>query len=219
MLLFTLIVVLGSGGGGRGAQASTDAARTRPLSASAAPTGQASALRPGARVGSAVKGGACRPVGLGSGYVNPTAGATLMSERIDQGVDYAGTGVLTALGAARVTYVGRSGTGWPGAFVEYRLLDGPDAGCFVYYAEGITPVAGLRPGETIRAGQTVARIIPGWPTGIEIGWGAGQSTKTEAAATERWTPGKDAEDVATAAGRSFSALIAGLGGPAGRVEG
>ena len=57
-------------------------------------------------------------------YVNPLAGAQVTPERIDQGVDYSGSGPLGAIGDGKVTYVGTSGTGWPGAFVEYQLTDG-----------------------------------------------------------------------------------------------
>jgi hypothetical protein len=89
----------------------------------------------------------------------------------------------------------------------------------VYYAEGIKPAAGMRAGDQIRAGQTLATIIPGWSSGVEIGWGAGVSTKTYAAKRHQWNAARDANSVASAAGKSFSALVAALGGPAGRIEG
>jgi hypothetical protein len=161
----------------------------------------------------------CRP-GVGTvGYANPLADARVRPERIDQGVDYAGSGTLTAIGAASVTYVGSFGTGWPGAFIEYRLLSGTDAGCYVYYAEGVTPVPGLHAGEAIAGGEPVATIIHGYPTGTEVGWGAGGGTKTYAAATGRWTPTDDQDSIASSSGKSFSALIAALGGPPGKIEG
>jgi hypothetical protein len=163
--------------------------------------------------------GTCQPVPRSSGYLNPLERAVVRAERIDQGVDYAGRGSLVSIGSARITYAGTSATGWPGAFIEYRLLEGPDSGCFVYYAEGIEPVRGLHSGQTVRAGQELATIIPGWSSGIELGWGAGKSTKTYAARTHAWTPTDDADDVATNAGKSFSLLIAELGGPPGRIEG
>jgi hypothetical protein len=144
-----------------------------------------------------------------SGYVNPLAHASVTPERIDQGVDYAGTGTLTSIGRARVNYVGITGTGWPGAFIEYRLLDGPDAGRYVYYAEGVRPAGGISVGRIVQAGQAVANLIPGWSTGIEIGWGAGIGTETLAAKLGEHT-------YPTAAGENFSALIASLGGPPGR---
>ncbi len=141
-----------------------------------------------------------------TGYVNPLAHAHVTPERIDAGVDYAGTGSLTALGAGRVTFVGTSGTGWPGAFVEYQLTNGPDAGRFVYYAEGVRPAVSV--GQVVQAGQTVATLIPGWSSGIEIGWGSGVGTQPLAQKLGE-------SSFPTAAGESFSALIASLGGPPG----
>jgi hypothetical protein len=146
-------------------------------------------------------------------YVNPLAHARVTPERIDQGVDYSGSGTLTALGAARVTYVGTSGTGWPGAFVEYRLTSGAYAGRYVYYAEGVSPL--VRVGQTVQAGQAVATMSGG----IEVGWGSGVGTQPLAQAQRQWGSGSDSHNVATPAGRSFSALIASLGGPPGKVEG
>jgi hypothetical protein len=208
---------------GHGAQASASSPHAAKALVPAHPpsaTAGAAAARPrGATFRAVPPAGSCRAVTGASGYVNPVAGDVLIGERIDQGVDYAGTGTLTAIGAARITYVGTSGTGWPGAFIEYRLLDGPDAGCFVYYAEGINPAGGLHAGQTVRAGQVMATIIPGWSTGIELGWGAGKSTKTYAAKSGKWSATDDADSVASSAGKSFSALIAGLGGPRGKVEG
>jgi hypothetical protein len=215
LVVTVIMVTVGGLVDGHGAQASADASRARSgrPHVTALPPSRGSNRAP-ARVA-----GTCRPVPNSTGYVNPVAGDVLVSERIDQGVDYAGSGTLTAIGRARITYVGTGETGWPGAFIEYRLLTGPDTGCFVYYAEGLTPAAGLRPGQRVRAGQVLANIIPGWATGIELGWGAGVSTKTYAEKTGRWTATDDADSVASAAGKSFSSLIAGLGGPAGRVEG
>jgi hypothetical protein len=163
--------------------------------------------------------GTCQPAGGSSGYVNPLARAVVTGERIDQGVDYAGTGTLASLGAAKVTYVATSDTGWPGAFIEYRLSDGPDRGCYVYYAEGVNPMPGLRVGARVRAGQAIATIIPGWASGVELGWGAGSSTRTYAAKMRQWSARKDSDSIASAAGKSFSSTVAALGGPAGKVEG
>jgi hypothetical protein len=163
--------------------------------------------------------GTCRPTVSPTGYVNPLLGARVTPERIDQGVDYAGTGTLGAIGAARVTHVATSGTGWPGAFIEYRLLNGADAGCYVYYAEGVSPAPGVRVGTTLAAGQPVARLLSGWESGIEIGWGIGKSTETYARKMHQWTYMNEEESAPSAAGRSFSALIAALGGPPGKIEG
>jgi hypothetical protein len=153
------------------------------------------------------------------GYANPLAGAVVKPERIDQGVDYAGSGTLAAIGTGRVTYLATLGSGWPGAFIEYQLLDGADAGCYVYYAEGVIAADGLHVGQTVSAGQPLATIIPKYPNGIELGWGAGTATKAYAKVAGQWNATDDQDNVASAAGRSFSALIAALGGPPGKVEG
>jgi hypothetical protein len=152
-----------------------------------------------------------------AGYVNPLAGAIVKPERIDQGVDYAGVGKLAAIGTARITELAAY-EGWPGMFIEYRLLEGADAGCYVYYAEGVTPANGLHVGQTVSAGQPIATIIPVYPTGIELGWGAGSGTKAYALVARQWTAADDQDNVASAAGKSFSSMIAALGGPPGKVE-
>jgi hypothetical protein len=149
-----------------------------------------------------------------SGYVNPLAGAQVRPERIDQGVDYAGSGTLGALGPGVVTQVQQSGSGWEGGgFVEYKLTAGPYAGRYVFYAEGINPTVSV--GQTLTPGQPVATIIPGSSHGIEIGWGSGQGESAYAGAEG----GGYSEGQMTAAGKAFSDLIASLGGPAGLTEG
>lgn len=169
--------------------------------------------------GAGVNGTATCPLANSSStYVNPLAGAAVVAKRIDQGVDYAGSGMLTAIGAASVTSIAMSDTGWPGAFIEYRLLVGPDDGCFVYYAEGVSPADGLYAGETVRAGQPIATIVPDNASGIEVGWGAGDGTKSYAAETGDWDATHETDNIPTAAGENFSALIASLGGPPGKVE-
>jgi hypothetical protein len=154
-----------------------------------------------------------------AGYVNPLEQAIVNPERIDQGVDYAGVGKLVAIGAGRITHLATNNSGWPGTFIEYQLLGGADAGCFVYYAEGVTPTAGLRVGDTVTAGQPIATIIPVYPSGIEIGWGAGLATKAYAKVAGQWSPTDDDDNIGSAAGKSFSALITALGGPPGKLEG
>jgi hypothetical protein len=161
----------------------------------------------------------CPQAVVPGGYANPLAGAIVNPERIDQGVDYAGVGKLAAIGAGRITYLAMGNNGWPGAFIEYRLLDGADAGCYVYYAEGVTPADGLRVGDTVRAGQPIATIIPVYPTGFEIGWGAGIAAKAYALVARQWTAAADQDNIASASGKSFSALSAALGGPRGKDEG
>lgn len=158
--------------------------------------------------------GSATAAAAASGYVNPLANASVRAERIDQGVDYAGTGTLGALGPGVVTQVVPSGSGWEGGgYVEYKLTSGPYAGRYVYYAEGVTPTVSV--GQTLAAGQPVATIIPGSATGIEIGFGSGVGQSSYAS---RYGGGYS-EGEATAAGQAFSSLVASLGGPAGLTEG
>ena len=150
-----------------------------------------------------------------SGYVNPLAGATVRGERIDQGVDYAGSGTLGALGPGVVTKVVQSGSGWEGGgYVEYKLTGGPYAGHSVYYAEGVTPTVSV--GQTLTAGQPVATIISGFPTGMELGFAAGNGSEESYASADG---GGYTEGSPTAAGVAFSHLVASLGGPAGTASG
>lgn len=144
-------------------------------------------------------------------YVNPLAHTQVTPERIDQGVDYSGTGTLTSIGWARITHVQRTNTGWPGAFIEYRLLHGTRASRYVYYAEGVRPATGIHVGRLVRPGRAVARLIPGWSSGIEIGWGANLGTETLAAKFHQYT-------FPTRCGRNFSKFIKALGGPPGKAE-
>jgi len=153
-----------------------------------------------------------------SGYYNPLASAAVTPKRIDQGVDYAGSGTLSALGDGVVTEVAMAATGWPGAFIEYQLRSGPEAGCYVFYAEGLAPAPGLRAGAAVRRGQAIAVLDPTNPAGVEIGWGAGDGTRTYAGKAGQWSAGAENENIPTSAGLSFSALIAKLGGPPGKIE-
>jgi hypothetical protein len=201
--------------------------RASPVSPSAASAGVLRRAHNASEVGLVIPGGATRwsrkgvcPMAVNpAAYVNPLVGATVKPERIDQGVDYAGSGTLGAIGQARIAYVATANAGWPGAFIEYELLAGPDAGCYVYYAEGVTPEPGLTVGERVTAGQRVATIIPDYPTGIELGWAAGTGTKTYAGLTSQWTTRDDEDDIASEPGKRFSRLISSLGGPPGKVEG
>jgi hypothetical protein len=214
-VLALVAAILASALTGGGPDASPTAARADSQRAAAAP----SSAQPGARDAARAAWRDCPLAIAPAGYVNPLASAIVNPERIDQGVDYAGVGKLVAIGAGRVTRLATDNSGWPGTFIQYQLLGGADAGCYVYYAEGVVPADGLRLGEKVSAGQPLATIIPGYPTGIELGWGAGRGTKAYAQVAGQWTPTDDQGNVASAAGKSFSALIGALGGPPGKLEG
>ena len=85
--------------------------------------------------------GGCSPPVSDTGYVNPFAHAQVTPSRIDQGVDYSGTGPIDALGPGRVVLVSTDDTGWGNGngWISYQLTAGTYAGDYVYVAEGITP--------------------------------------------------------------------------------
>jgi hypothetical protein len=162
----------------------------------------------------AAQTGAATAAAGASGYVNPLANASVRAERIDQGVDYAGSGTIGALGPAVVTKVVPSGSGWEGGgYVEYKLTAGPYAGRYVYAAEGVTPTVSV--GQTLSAGQPVATIVPGSSTGVEMGFASGVGESSYASQYG----GGYSEGQLTAAGQAFSNLLASLGAPAGLAEG
>ena len=179
----------------------------------------AASARPAAAAPVRRQARSCAMAASAGGYVNPLRMASVQPKRIDQGVDYAGSGRLTALGPARITNIATGTSGWHGTYIEYQLLTGRDAGCYVYYAEGLLPTPGLHIGQSVRAGEPVALIVPGTSTGIEIGWAAGKDMLSYAAKTGQWSPTHEDENIPSAAGLYFSALVASLGGPPGIVEG
>jgi hypothetical protein len=149
--------------------------------------------------------------------VNPFAHAsTLVPERIDQGVDYSGTGPIDAMGNATIEYIARAPSiGWPGNYyIAYQLDDGPDVGKWVYVAEDITP-AGIYPGEHVAAGQPIAYFGPDTGHGIETGW----------ALPDPGYPGPvghsdyAVDGTRTAAGQAFSDTLVSVGAPGGCGEG
>jgi LysM repeat protein len=149
-------------------------------------------------------------------YKNPI-GKGLIPSRVDQGVDYTGTGAVYALGDGTITNVRNSG--WPGGtFIGLHLSDGPDAGKYVYYAEDINPAVGA--GQSLTAGEMIGYATG---SGIEVGWaappGTGQSMADHTGQTRAGLARGDAGYYPTAYGASFSDLIQSLGGPAGTVKG
>jgi Peptidase family M23 len=124
-------------------------------------------------------------------YFNPI-GKGLTIGRIDEGVDFAGSGPLYAMGDGVIKSVQNSG--WPGGI--YMLLH-MDDGKDVYYAENIAP--NVTVGQRVKGGQQIGTARGTYPF-IEIGWGTG--TPGVAAAS-----GHYAEGVPTAEGKDFAALL------------
>lgn len=103
---------------------------------------------------------------IGGEYVFPfTSKATW--GRIDQGVDFGGTGPIYSPTDAKVVNVGAPG--WPGGNgVVLEVLNGPRAGHHIFIYEGISVL--VRKNDIVKAGQTIGSFIPFSSTGIEIGF-------------------------------------------------
>ncbi|MBV9801572.1 MAG: AAA family ATPase, partial [Solirubrobacterales bacterium] len=192
---------------GTAANAACSASTTPPASATTTAA---------AGIGSAAAGGSLTGVSPGP-YVSPFLHATsVQPQRIDQGVDYDGTGPINAIGDATITLITPARPGWPGNFfIEYQLTGpGPDQGKFVYVAEDITPWQNppLHAGEHVQAGQPIATFGPNLGDGIETGWGL---PNAEAA----YADSQYHEGERTAAGQDFSNLMQSVGAPAGCAEG
>jgi murein DD-endopeptidase MepM/ murein hydrolase activator NlpD len=105
----------------------------------------------------------------GAGYRDPLRGVSgLLPERIDDGVDFAGSGPVYAVGDAVVTNATGTNFGWPGGgWITYRLTGGPAAGLVVYVAEDITPAVTV--GQRVSPSTVIGTMFDGGD-GIETGW-------------------------------------------------
>jgi murein DD-endopeptidase MepM/ murein hydrolase activator NlpD len=135
---------------------------------------------------------------FGNEYVSPFLNAT--TGRIDQGVDFTGTGPIEAVGDAQILQTGAPG--WPeGGGVLYQLLDGSRAGQVIYVFEGIQ--ATVHAGQRVSAGQQVGVFVPGGS--IEMGFA---DTSGAPLSHNEYTEG-----VETVWGRKMAAFLSSIGGP------
>jgi hypothetical protein len=148
-------------------------------------------------------------------YQNPFRDVTgLVPERIDEGVDFNGTGPVYAIGGATIEAVftpKNPGIWWNkdgGNAVIYKLNDGPAAGKLVYVAEDCTP--SVTQGETVTSDDTPSNVICNMddgPDGIETGWALpGRPQTDEPIAGPDYYP-KVPDGTAMAYGRNFSAFL------------
>ena len=143
-------------------------------------------------------------------YLNPLRNVNaLVPERVDQGVDFSGTGPVYALGDGIVTSATGAAGGWPGGgWITYQLTNGPGQGLIVYVAEDITPT--VQAGQQVTPSTVLGYMFEGGD-GIETGWaalnGLATSELTEAAATG------EADVFPTTPGLNFENLLVSLGVP------
>jgi hypothetical protein len=147
------------------------------------------------------------------GYLNPLrAVRNLVPERVDEGVDFSGTGPVYALGDAVITNA-KFGydTGWPGGgWITYRLTAGPGAGLMVYVAEDITPA--VTAGEHVSSSTVVGNMFEGGD-GIETGWAEPSGLTAESQLPAAGSIGGYGP-FPTTVGLNFEELLLALGVPA-----
>ena len=144
-------------------------------------------------------------------YVNPLRSVSgLVPERIDEGVDFGGSGPVYALGDAIVTNAGEN-AGWPGGgWITYQLTDGPDQGLMVYLAEDVTPT--VQAGQHVTPSTVIANMFNGGD-GIETGWAQPTGVSAESELAEAGGIGGGGP-FPTMVGLNFDQLLTVLGVPA-----
>jgi hypothetical protein len=145
----------------------------------------------------------------------------LKAGRIDQGVDYSATAdsPIYAMGHGVIT-IYRPVSGWPGkggaaggAYIAYKLSNGPAKGQYVYYAENITLNPNLKVGDKVTRDTKIATQHPEFAN-CETGWASASSNGYSPEAYGCYSEGD-----LTGAGKNFDKLMQVLGAPAGLVEG
>jgi murein DD-endopeptidase MepM/ murein hydrolase activator NlpD len=145
----------------------------------------------------------------GHPYQNPLRQVSgLIPERVDMGVDFAGTGPVYAIGAGVVMQAKACCSGWPGGgWITYQLTDGPAVGEVVYFAEDVTPA--VQPGQKVTPGTVIGHMYQG-SSGIETGWSMLDSGSAESQLPEAGGIG-GAGPFPTAIGMNFEDLLRALG--------
>lgn len=145
-------------------------------------------------------------------YLNPFRAITgLIPQRIDMGVDFAGSGPVYPIGDAVVTSATGSSAGWPGGgWIAYQLTDGPASGLMVFVAEDVQPTAQV--GEHVTPTTVIADMSNG-ADGIETGWAMpdGSSAESQLAVAGGISGGGP---FPTMVGVNFDRLLVALGVPA-----
>jgi hypothetical protein len=143
-------------------------------------------------------------------YLNPLRNVSdLVLERIDQGVDFNGSGPVYALGDGVVLSAIADDPGWEGGWITYQLTDGPDAGLVVYFAEDVTPT--VQVGQHVTASTVIGDMFAG-SGGIETGWAQANGQNAESQTPEAGGIG-GAGPFPTMIGLNFDELLISLGVP------
>ena len=146
------------------------------------------------------------------GYDNPLRGISgLISQRVDMGADFVGSGPIYAIGDGVVTAATGASGGWPGGgWITYQLTDGPAAGEVVYVAEDVRPT--VTTGEKVTRSTVIGSMLAG-ALGIETGWAMPDSASAESQLAEAGGI-SGGGPFPTDVGLNFDELLQALGVPA-----
>lgn len=138
--------------------------------------------------------------------------------RIDEGVDYNGSGPVYALGNG--TIVGTYYNFFKGEpDIIYTLSDGPAAGKTVYFAECITTLPNIQPGVSVTSDTVIANmnasLSSSCHSGTEMGWANASSLPDPMAATSGY---RQHDGYETAFGLNFNDLLVKLGAQPGHLD-
>lgn len=152
-----------------------------------------------------------------SGYLSPFRSSWHRSERIDQGVDFGGSGNVYAMASGKILHTYDSG--WPGGtYIVYELLSGPAAGKRVFVAEDCSPKVSI--GQVVSE-NTVLCYATGGSNGIEMGWSMPSSGPIGEAAAYNWYHSGvscHGNGAVSAYGQNFNSLLVSLGVPSGNRQ-
>jgi len=148
----------------------------------------------------------------GGNYRNPLRAVNgLVPERIDDGVDFAGTGPVYALGDAVVTSAAGDNFGWPGRGSIPRRPTGSRARRrLVYVAEDTIPAVAV--GQRVSPSTVIGTMFNGGD-GIETGWAQPTSLSAESELPQAGGIG-GLGPFPTRIGVSFEELLQSVGVPA-----
>ena len=145
-------------------------------------------------------------------YKNPVRAISgMIPERIDQGVDFGGTGPIYALGNAVITNATTS-AGWPGGgWITYTLTEGPARGLTAFVAEDVTPTVSV--GQHVSSDTVIAKMYNGGD-GIEMGWATADGSTARSQLSDAGGISGNGP-FPTEIGMNFEKLLQALGVPAG----
>jgi len=155
--------------------------------------------------------------GGNNNYRNPLRAVKgLVSLRVDEGVDYFGSGPVYAIGNGQVAIYMNGNSDWPGGdWISYKLLDGPAKGFYVYVAEDCALNTSLHVGSIVNSNTVLCTMGPY----IETGWAVSNAdwaiSHSYYCVRGPCSQGTNVDGTAMQSGLNFSAFMKYIGGPPG----